>query len=274
MGWMGRRNICIICLIDIVVWQKLTYHCNVIILQLKTKKQTKNPVSKFGCILRYLGEGSSLHFNIRILLGHNLVCKKWPMSPGCCLVLVSTVTYPWALDSWEAIPFTWGPFPTGLLLVFHSTSFSPLSLETPRRQLSCWLWSITGLWWDRCLYVLLSSYSLAKQPSEWHFSWLRPDLANHRALSTSRHFPKMSKADPMAKLGLGSMRSMCAGWFSSVWSSRDQYYPHLLLILALDDWKFYCDKAKCVNSSHRTWWVIDLKYIVLLWLQSALPSFL
>ena len=24
------------------------------------------------------------------------------------------------------------------------------------------------------------------------------------------------KADPMAKLGLGSMRSMCAGWFSSV----------------------------------------------------------
>ena len=67
-GVDGKEGIYVyLCLID-VVWQKPTYRCNAIILQFK-KKNKKNPVSKFGCILRYRGEGNGLHFNIRIFAG-------------------------------------------------------------------------------------------------------------------------------------------------------------------------------------------------------------
>ena len=66
-GVDGKEGVYVyLCLIDIVVWRKPTYHCNAIILQLKQKQK---PVSKFGCILRYLGEGGGLHFNIRIFAG-------------------------------------------------------------------------------------------------------------------------------------------------------------------------------------------------------------
>ena len=154
-GWMGRRGY-----MYTYVWLTLygrNQHIVVMQLSSNLKKRIKKTLSLNLAVFWGTGEkGMVCTSTYEFLQGHNSAGKKWPMSPGWCLVLVNWFT--WSSRQLRGYSFHLGPFLQACLshsLAFQFTSF-PLSLETPHRtSLSCWLWSVTGLWRDHCLYFLL-----------------------------------------------------------------------------------------------------------------------
>ena len=193
------------------------------------KKRIKKTLSLNLAVFWGTGEkGMVCTSTYEFLQGHNSADKKWPMSPGWCLVLVNWFT--WSSRQLRGYSFHLGPFLQACLshsLAFQFTSF-PLSLETPHRT-SCELLVVVCDWtMKRPLFVFSAvlPYSLAKQPSEWHFSWQGWTWRVYGALSTGT-FPRC-QGRSHGKAGLGGAWEACVLCDFSVF---DHHGTSIILIL-------------------------------------------